>query len=111
MLASFGVFILPPLLFALCTGFSCSAFALYIGWSFGPIVNQNNVICFLGIALGVSLWIVMLLPLFEVSISANNLDDLERFLLYLVLFGATPLAAFPALFLFGPGKKRNHEPK
>ena len=111
MLASFGVFILPPLLFALCTGFSCSVFALYIGWSFGPIVNQNNVICFLGIALGVSLWIVMLLPLFEVSISANNLEDLERFLLYLVLFGATPLAAFPALFLFGPGKKRNHEPK
>ena len=99
------------MLIAFFGGFWCSVLAIYLGWRIGPKRNKNNVICFLGIALGVSLWIVMLLPLFEVSISANNLDDFERFLLYLVLFGATPLAAFPALFLFGPGKKRNHEPK
>ena len=94
-----------PILLALLLGLSVSIFSLFWGWRNGPKLSKNIPICVLGIAFGVCLWSVMVLPLFEVSISANNLDDFERFLLYMVLFGATPLAAFPALFLFGPGKK------
>ena len=75
------------------------------GWRNGAKLSNNIPICVLGIAFGVFLWTVMVLPLFEVSVSANNLDDFEGLLLYMVLYGATPLAAFPALFLFGPGKK------
>ena len=106
MLASFSVFMLPPLLFALCSGFWCSVFALYIGWTLGPKLNQNNEICFLGIALGVFLWISLFLPLLnEQNCSANNCSDYPKLLMYMSLVGATPLAAFPAILLYGPGKK------
>ncbi len=94
-----------PMLLALLLGLSVSILSLFLGWRFGPMLSKNIPICVLGIAFGVFLWIAMVLPLFEVSISANNLDDFGRFLLYILLFGATPLAAFPALFLFGPSKK------
>ena len=106
MLASFSVFVLPPLLFAFCAGFWSSAFVLYIGWSSGPKLNQNNVLCFLGSALGVCLWLSRFLQLLnDQSCAANNCDDFQDIFMYLSLVGATPIGAFPALFLFGPGKK------
>ena len=109
MLAIFSIFVLTPLLFALCAGFWCSIFALYIGWCSGPKLNQNNVICFLGIAIGVFLWISLFLPLLnEQNCSANNCSDYSNLLMYVSLVGATPLAAFPAIFLYGPGKKQRN---
>ena len=101
----FFLLITLPIFLALLLGLSVSILSLFLGWRFGPKLSKNVPICVLSIAFGVFLWIVMVLPLFEVSVSANNLDDFERYLLYMMLFGATPLAAFPALFLFGPGKK------
>ena len=101
----FALIFLAPILGALLLGLSVSMFSLFWGWRNGPKLSKNIHICVLGIAFGIFLWIAIVLPLFEVSFGANNLDELDKFLVYIVLFGATPLAAFPALFLFGPGKK------
>tara|TARA_B100002051_G_scaffold214601_1_gene206642 strand:- start:1496 stop:1732 length:237 start_codon:yes stop_codon:yes gene_type:complete len=76
-----------------------------------PVIGKNDLICFLGIGLFVFLWIVLVLPLFSVSVSANNLEDFPRLLLFLFLLGFTPSAALPSLILCGPGKnswRRKH---
>ena len=73
-----------------------------------PRVEYKILICVLGSTIVFFLWIAIVLPLFEVSVGANNLNDLDKLFLYLLLYGATPLAAFPALFLFGPGKKSSN---
>ncbi len=68
----------------------------------------NIIICLLGIALGVFLWISLFLPLLKgVSIWQ---EGIAQFLLYFSLVGATPIAAFPAILLYGPGKK-SRKPK
>ena len=106
----FFLLISLPILGALLLSLLVSMFSLFWGWRNGPKLSKNIPICVLGIAFGVFLWTVMVLPLFEVSVNANNLDDFEGLLLYMVLYGATPLAAFPALFLFGP-RKKSSDPK
>ena len=67
----------------------------------GPRLSKNNSICFLGSALGVFLWVTLLLPFTDTSVTANNLDELPTFLLSVVLVGAPPLAAFPAILFYG----------
>ena len=103
----FSIIVVPPMLVAFFIGFWLSLFAIYLGWRMGPKRDENHVICFLGIALGVFLWVVLFLPLLNtVNVSANDLSDYPKLLLYLSLVGATPSAAFPAIILFGPGKKK-----
>ena len=103
----FSLIFVPPMLIAFTGGFCCSVLALYLGWRIGPKRNKNNVICFLGIALGVFLWIALFLPMLtSVNVSAADLSDYPTLLLYLSLVGATPSAAFPAIVFFGPGKKK-----
>ena len=95
------------MLIAFFGGLCCSVLALYLGWRIGPTHNKNNVLCFLGIALGVFLWIALFLPMLTtVNVSAADLNDYPKLLLYLSLVGATPSAAFPAIVLFGPGKQK-----
>ena len=100
-----ALIVLPQMLAALLLGFLFSVFSLFWAWQNGPKLGKNSMICFIGIVLGIFLWIAIILPLFEVSVGANNLDELDKLLLYLVIFGATPSAAFPALLLYGPSKK------
>ena len=103
----FSLIIVPPMLIAFLGGFCLSVLSIYLGWRIGPKRTKNNVICFLGIALGVFLWIALFLPLLTtVNVSAADLSDYPKLLLYLSLVGATPSAAFPAIALFGPGKKK-----
>ena len=103
----FTLIFVPPMLIAFTGGFCCSVLALYLAWRIGPKRNKNNAICFLGIALGVFLWIALFLPMLTtVNVSAADLSDYPKLLLYLSLLGATPSAAFPAIVLFGPGKKK-----
>ena len=77
----------------------------------GPRLSKNNLICFLGAALGVFLWVTLLLPFTDTSLTANNLDELPIFLLSLVLVGATPLAAFPAILFYGGSGKKVWRPE
>ena len=103
----FTLIFVPPMLIAFFGGFCCSVLPLYLAWRIGHVRNRNNVICFLGIALGVFLWIALFLPMLTtVNVSAADLSDYPKLLLYLSLVGATPSAAFPAIVLFGPGKKK-----
>ena len=74
-------------------------------------LSKNNLICFLGAAFGVFLWVTLLLPFADLSLTANNLDELPIFLLSLVLVGATPLAAFPAILFYGGSGKKSRRPE
>ena len=104
----FSIIVIPPMLMAFFGGFWFSVLVIYLGWRIGPKRNKNNVFCFLGIALGVFLWIALFLPLLHtVNVSANDVSNYPKLLLYLSLVGATPSAAFPAIVLFGPGQKKS----
>ena len=99
------------MLCCLCSGFAFSLVALCLGARMKPVIGKNDLICFLGIGLFVFLWIVLVLPLFSISVSANNLEDFPRLLLFLFLLGFTPSVALPSLILCGPGKnswRRKH---
>ena len=74
-----------------------------------PLGSIPKIIIWLfGIALEVFLWISLFLPLLKgVSIWQ---EGIARFLLYFLLVGATPVAAFPAILLYGPCKK-SRKPK
>ena len=53
---------------------------------------------------GVSLWVVVLSLLFDPMVGTGA--DFVLWLIYSALVGATPLAAFPGLFLYGSGKRQ-----
>ena len=65
--------------------------------------------CFLGIALGVFIWIVLIASIPIGGTSANNMDGFPTALLCIFLIGMTPIAiaiaAHPTLMLYGPRKK------
>ena len=100
-----ALIVIPLILGAFGSGVVISLFSLYLGWRMGPRLSKNNFICFLVAALGVFLWVTLLLPFTTTSVSANNLDELPRFLLSVLLVGATPLAGFPAILLYGGSGK------
>ena len=62
-------------------------------------------VCFLGIALGVFIWIVLIASIPIGGTSANNMDGFTAALLCIFLIGTTPIAALPTLMLYGPRKK------
>ena len=61
--------------------------------------------CFLGIALGVFIWIVLIASIPIGGTSANNMDGFPTVLLCIFLIGTTPIAALATLILYGSGKK------
>ena len=69
-------------------------------------ISNNNLVCFLGAALGVFLWVTLLLPFAAISVGGNNLDQLPRSLISVMLVGATPFAAFPAILFYGGSSKK-----
>lgn len=106
-----ALIVIPLMLGAFGSGVVISLLSLYLGWRTGPRISKNNLVCFLGAALGVFLWVILLLSFADISLSSNNLDKLPKFLLSLVLIGATPLAAFPAILFYGGSGKKVRTPE
>lgn len=90
-----------------------SVLSLRWAWRMAPLCGKpfgstaNKIICFLGIVLGVFLWVSALIPwVLEINI---HFTDFFKTLFVLVgggfLIGATPVAAFPAILLYSSGKK------
>ena len=100
-----ALFILIPVLFALNLGLLLSVTALYFGGRIKPRLGKNNLACFLGTALGIFIWTVLIksIPIGEVS--AHSMEGYDALLLSAFLLGSTPIAALPALMTYGPGKK------
>ena len=92
------------LLISFCVGFALSVVALYVAWGMGPRLQKSNVLCCLAIVVASSLWVVMLSQLFDPVLQAgpNALD----WFIYAALLGATPIAAFPGICLYGGKKSR-----
>ena len=86
-----------------CVTLATSLLILYLGWRVGPWFRNDAVFCFLMIVFGVSLWVVVLSLLFDPMVGTGA--DFVLWLIYSALVGATPLAAFPGLFLCGSGKR------
>ena len=97
--------------FRLLLGCCCFCAVSFLGWRMAPKRNKNNALCFLTITVGIFLWVAVLLPLASTSIGANNLDELPGFLLFVVLVGATPSAACPAILLYGGSVKTTRKPE
>ena len=106
-----ALIVVPLMLFAFCSGVFVSVLSLCLGWRMAPKRNKNNALCFLAITVCIFLWVAVLLPLASTSIGANNLDELPRFLLFIVLVGATPSAACPAILLYGGSVKTTRKPE
>ena len=75
-------------------GLLLSAIALNYAWRRGPIHEADKLSCALGIALGVLIWITW----------ARSVVSYD-YVLGLLFIGATPIAAAPALLLYGPGTR------
>ena len=86
-----------------CVTLATSLLSVYLGWRVGPWFRNDAVFCFLMIVFGVSLWVVVLSLLFGPMVGTGT--DFVLWLIYSALVGATPLAAFPGLFLCGSGKR------
>ena len=106
-----AIIVVPLMFYCLCSGFAFSLVTLYLGVRKRAVIGKSNFICFSGIVLCIFLWIALILPFFNISVSANNLEDFPRLLLFLFLLGFTPAAALPSLILYGPGEhawRRKH---
>ena len=100
-----ALFILIPALFIFCIGLLLSVASLYFAGRKKPRLGNNNLACFLGIVFGVFFWVVLISSIPIGGTSANNMDGIPAALLCLFLIGMTPIAALPALMLYGAGKK------
>ena len=102
------IILLPFMLAAFFGGLLLSVLVLSMAWRMAPVCNSpfgvtaNAIVCFLGIVLGVFLWISVFLPWLK---GVSEWDWILLILLDLSLIGATPLAAFPAILLYGAGRK------
>ena len=102
------IILLPFMLAAFFGGLFLSVLVLSWAWRMAPVCNSpfgvtaNAIVCFLGIVLGVFLWISVFLPWLK---GVSEWDWILLILLDLSLIGATPLAAFPAILLYGAGRK------
>ena len=85
-------------------GLAISVVALYAAWGMGPKLQRSNVLCCLVIVFVTFFWVVMLSQLFDPVLEAgpNALD----WFVYAALLGATPLAAFPGIWLYGGSTAR-----
>ena len=86
--------LLIALFYAVGSGFLLSVAALYLIGAKKARFGKDNAACFVGIFIGVYIWVVLISPIVPNSIYLG-----------LFLIGATPIAALPALIFYGPGKK------
>jgi len=86
-----------------CGSLASSIAILVITWNTKSRLQKNAQLCFLSIVLGVGLWVAILNLLFEPLVqrpSPTEAGYLKLFI-YAILAGATPMAAFPGIYLFG----------
>ena len=100
-----ALFVLMPVLFVLGLGLLLSVSGLYFLGRRKSRLGRNDLACFMVIVLGIFIWIVLISSIPIGGTSANNMDGFPAVLLCIFLVGATPIAALPALMLYGPGKK------
>ena len=91
--------VIAIILFTVSLGLGFSITVLLIAGRKKARLSKNNASCFVGILLGVYLWVVLIASFLPQSTS------LFLTLLGLFMVGATPIAALPALILYGAGKK------
>ena len=91
--------VIAVILFTVSLGLGFSITVLLIAGSKKARLGKDNASCFVGILLGVYLWVVLIASFLPQSTS------LFLTLLGLFMVGATPIAALPALILYGAGKK------
>ena len=91
--------IIAIILFAFSLGLGFSVSVLLTAGRKKARLGKDNASCFVGILLGVYLWVVLITSFLPQSTS------LFLTLLGLFMVGATPIAALPALILYGAGKK------
>ena len=87
------------ILFTFSLGLAFSVTVLLTAGRKKARLGKDNASCFVGILLGVYLWVVLITSFLPQSTS------LFLTLLGIFMIGATPIAALPALIFYGPGKK------
>ena len=100
-----ALFLLVPALFFFALGLIFSVAGLNLVRRRKSRLGRNDLACFMVIVLGIFIWIVLISSIPIGGTSANNMDGFPAVLLCIFLVGATPIAALPALMLYGPGKK------
>ena len=100
-----ALFVLIPALFVFGLGLLLSVAGLNFAGRRKSRLGRNDLACFLGVALGVFVWVVLITSIPIGGTSANNMDGFPAVLLCIFLVAATPMAALPALMFYGPGKK------
>ena len=100
-----ALFFLVLALYSFGLGLLLSVAGLYFLGRKKSRIGRNDLGCFLLIIIGIFSWIIFIASIPMSGASANNMDGLLGVLLCLFLAGATPIAALPALVLYGPGKK------
>ena len=101
------ILILAFIFVAFCGSVAFSIVILVFTWNAKSRLQRNNQLCFLSIALGAGLWLAMLALLFEPLVARINDFGLFSLLLYGILAGLTPMAAFPGIYLFGGKSNRS----
>ena len=100
-----GLIFLIPASVAFGLGFLLSIVALFFLGRIGPRRVRSDLTCFLMIVLGVSVWLVLVSSIPIGNLLANYEEAFPALLRSSFLVGLTPIAALPALLLYGPGKK------
>ena len=101
----FALFLLVPVVWSFGLGLLISVTSLNFLGRKKPKLGKNNLACFLGICLGVCIWMMLMGSIQVLGTSANNMDGFPVLLLKIFLFALTPIASLPALMAYGPGTK------
>ena len=91
--------IIAIILFTFSLGLGFSVSMLLTAGRKKARLGKDNASCFVGILLGVYLWVVLITSFLPQSTS------LFLTLLGIFMIGATPIAALPALICYAPGKQ------
>ena len=84
-----------------CGSLASSIAILVLTWNTKARLQTNVQICLLSIVLGAGLWVAMLALLFEPLVQRPTEAGLLKLFIYAILAGATPMTAFPGIYLFG----------
>ena len=101
------IFALGFIFASFCATVASSLTILVYTWNKHSSLRRNDQLCFISIALGTGLWAAMLSLLFEPLVQRINNFGLFSLLAFAILAGATPMAAFPGIYLFGGRRNKS----